>query len=133
MKEIIFSGYSPYPRLANDSRLPHIIDKLSNQIHKTALGAESIVPFRFIEDIGSWLTAQSSPIVALEQATSSTPLDKYRPPKELILLLGEEVNGIPQEILRLANEIVEIPMSGQKESFNVSVAAAIALYAMNYQ
>ena len=43
--KIILSGYSPYPTLDHDSRLPHISRKLTDQIHKTALGAEVIVPF----------------------------------------------------------------------------------------
>jgi tRNA G18 (ribose-2'-O)-methylase SpoU len=44
------------------------------------------------------------------------------------LLLGEEVHGIPTETLSRCDDILEIPMHGKKESFNVSVAAAIALY-----
>ena len=45
VSKIILSGYTPYPALANDPRLPHIARKLTSQIHKTALGAEEIVPF----------------------------------------------------------------------------------------
>ena len=42
---LILSGYTPYPSLKHDNRLPHITEKLSAQIHKTALGAEAMVPF----------------------------------------------------------------------------------------
>ena len=45
-------------------------------------------------------------------------------------MLGEEVHGIPAETLALVDDIIEIPMYGQKESFNVSVATGIALYAL---
>ena len=67
-------------------------------------------------------------IVALEQDANSANLHDYSAPDRVALLLGEEVNGIAPEWLALANDIIEIPMFGQKESFNVSVAAGIALY-----
>ncbi len=51
-----------------------------------------------------------------------------RPEEKAILVLGEEVNGIPPEILGKLDVLLEIPMKGQKESFNVSVAAGVALY-----
>ncbi len=43
--KIILSGYTPYPTLPSDTRLPHISSKLTGQIHKTALGAEEFVTF----------------------------------------------------------------------------------------
>jgi len=49
VKKIILSGYTPYPKLKIDSRLPHIYEKLTSQIHKTALGAEGMVPFEYLE------------------------------------------------------------------------------------
>jgi hypothetical protein len=49
------------------------------------------------------------------------------------VLLGEEVAGIASELLAACDDIIEIPMHGQKESFNVSVAAGIALYALRQQ
>ena len=45
--KIILSGYTPYPVFSGDTRLPHIAQKLTAQIHKTALGAEDIVPFEY--------------------------------------------------------------------------------------
>ena len=150
VERLILSGYTPYPDLAlsrqapncayiedeicqNDQRLPHIREKLTKQIHKTALGAESLVPFAVYQDINDWLQANEHgdkklPIIALEQAPTSVILPDFRPPEEFALLLGEEVNGINPELLGQASAIVEIPMFGQKESFNVSVAAGIALY-----
>ena len=43
--QIICSGYTPYPRLPDDQRLPHIAEKLTALIHKTAIGAETMVPY----------------------------------------------------------------------------------------
>lgn len=130
--KIILSGYTPYPRLEHDSRLPHIAEKLTNQIHKTALDAETIVPFEYYESLDTWLdankTGEAIPILALEQAPNSINLREVTPPQKFALLLGEEVHGIEPRYLAYCKEILEIPMHGKKESFNVSVAAGIALY-----
>lgn len=126
--EIIISGYTPYPKVAHDPRLPHITEKLHGQIRKTALGAEELVPFRYVEDIVAFLESYQHPIIALEQTPDSSPLQAFTPPDEFALMLGEEVHGITPELLKRTHLTVEIPMYGQKESFNVSVAAGIALY-----
>ena len=133
--EIVLSGYTPYPRLeTGDPRLPHIAEKLTAQIHKTALGAETMVPFHYIETIEEWLEENQRtsqlPVIALEQSERSTMLPDFTPPEEFALLLGEEVHGVPQELLERCDQAVEIPMYGQKESFNVSVACGIALYGL---
>lgn len=129
VSKIILSGYTPYPVLADDTRLPHIASKLTDQIHKTALGAETLVPFEYQEtpDVSS-LKKAGFRIVALEQDSASIPLRAYTAPEKVALLLGEEVAGIAPDLLRRCDDIIEIPMQGQKESFNVSVAAGIALY-----
>lgn len=128
---IIISGYSPYPKLPNDTRLPHIAEKLTAQIHKTALDAEMIVPFEYqeIPDFES-LKQQGYRVVGLEQDKRSVMLNDYSKPDKIALLLGEEVNGITDEMRAECDDLIEIPMFGQKESFNVSVAAGIALYAL---
>lgn len=129
--KIILSGYTPYPTIPGDTRLPHIRDKLSAQIHKTALGAEKTVSFEYQEtlDLGT-LAGAGARIVALEQSTRSISVTKYSAPERLVLIIGEEVHGIPKELLDICDDIIEIPMYGSKESFNVSVATGIALYAL---
>jgi len=131
VQKIILSGYAPYPKMQRDPRLPHIADKLTRQIHKTALDAETMVPFEYQEtpDLES-LKSQGYRIVALEQNARSVNLRDYRPPERIVLLLGEEVEGIADELLLQCDDIIEIPMVGKKESFNVSVATGIALYSL---
>lgn len=131
ISKIILSGYTPYPNLKSDSRLPHIAEKLTKQISKTALGAEAIVPFEYIEQPPlDELKAAEYRIVALEQAPNSITLSSYKAPEKVALLLGEEVEGITSDLLTQCQDIIEIPMVGKKESFNVSVATGIALYAL---
>ena len=128
---IILSGYTPYPALDTDTRLPHIAAKLTAQIHKTALDAETMVPFSYQEmpDFGA-LKQAGYTIVGLEQDERSVVLSDYRPAAKIALLLGEEVEGLTAELRTICDDLVEIPMHGDKESFNVSVAAGIALYAL---
>ena len=129
--KIILSGYTPYPTVAKDTRLPHISAKLTNQIHKTALGAETMVPFEHQEtlDLGT-LQLAGYRIVGLEQDTRSHLLADYHPTSKIALLLGEEVEGITPELRAACDDLIEIPMFGKKESFNVSVATGIALYGL---
>lgn len=148
VSKLILSGYTPYPDLSvqssaphcaliegeirqADPRLPHIREKITNQIHKSALGAESLVPFEYHDALElSTLELAGYRIVALEQAPNSINLADYKPPEKIALLLGEEVHGISPELLAQVNDIIEIAMVGQKESFNVSVATGISLYAL---
>ncbi|NCU39241.1 TrmH family RNA methyltransferase [Candidatus Saccharibacteria bacterium] len=130
VKKIILSGYTPYPTFQGDTRLPHEAEKITQQIHKTALGAESLVPFEHISDIRPWVQSCSLPVIALEQTPTATLLQNFTPPNKFALLLGEEVHGVEEELLKLCDTAIEIPMVGKKESFNVSVATGIALYAL---
>jgi tRNA G18 (ribose-2'-O)-methylase SpoU len=126
--EVVFSGYTPLL----DKGLPHEQAKLKKQIHKTALGAEEFLKWHRTEDIFAEIELQKSngqKIVALEQGEASINLadgDEFS--ENMTLILGEEVHGIPSEILEKCDCLLEIPMCGAKESFNVSVATGIALF-----
>lgn len=132
VSKIIVSGYSPYPKLPKDTRLPHIEAKLTAQIHKSALGAETMVPFEYQEKPNlKYFKDQDYTIVGLEQDERSIMLPDYKAPQKIVLLLGEEVEGITSDLRDSCDDLIEIPMVGQKESFNVSVATGIALYALS--
>ena len=129
LRESCSSATNRYPTYSGDTRLPHLAEKITSQIHKTALGAESTVPFHFeLAPPLDELKKQGYRLVALEQDSRSIPLHQYKVPQKIALLLGEEVDGINADLLAKCDDIVEIPMQGKKESFNVSVAAALALY-----
>lgn len=132
--KVFFTGYTPYPTQPNDPRLPHERDKLMKQIHKTALGAELTVPNQYAPDpvpVIQALKKQNYTVVALEQDDRAVMLPQYKAPGSVVLLLGEEVHGIEPHLRDLCDTIIEIPMRGQKESFNVSVATGIALYELS--
>lgn len=135
VNEVILSGYTPYPAMEHDERLPHLAQKIDRQIAKTALGAENQVRWRHeaeIEAVVTELKNKGYRVVALEQSDDSQPLPQYESPEKIALLIGREVEGIEPEVLALCDQIVEIPMLGQKESFNVIQAAAMALYHIRF-
>lgn len=128
INQVVCTGYTPHPQKG----LPHEQLRLMETLHKTALGAEKTVESVYALDIENAIKEyreQGFAVYALEQASNSQNLAKFSTSEEkAILILGEEVHGIPADILALCDQILEIPMRGQKESFNVSVAAGIALY-----
>lgn len=128
--ELILSGYTPYPGISNDPRLPHESRRVSNQIHKTALGTEEILLWKHTESWQAVITQcrnEGYNIIALEQHPTSLALSNYIPHLKTCIILGEEVNGISGDLLACVDDIVEIPRLGKKESLNVIQAAAIAL------
>jgi len=132
--KVVLTGYTPYPKVANDERLPHEIVKQTNAIKKTALGAEltmNIERYENIHDAIAMLKKINYLIISLEQNNDSIPIDQLEIPDKLALIVGNEVDGVNVDVLGKSDSIVEIPMEGKKESFNVSVAAGIAVYALN--
>lgn len=127
---VYLTGYTPYPKTSTDTRLPHIISKISKQINKTSLGAEHSVKWEHknIDSILKYLVIKRYKICALEQTEKSINLNNFIPPKNLAIILGNEVEGIQSDILGQAEYFIQIPMLGKKESFNVVQAAAMALY-----
>lgn len=133
--KVYLTGYTPYPATLNDSRLPHIATKLTNQIHKTALGAENLQPWEQSDDVLHViheLKRAGYAISALEQADTAIALHSYVPTEKIAVLLGREVEGIDEALLQHVDTVLEIPMYGKKESFNVVQAAAMSLYHLRF-
>lgn len=135
VRQVYLTGHTPYPLTPDDVRLPHIARKVTNQIQKTALGAEISQKWSYQEDVRTvieQLRAQGYSIIALEQSKNASPLPFFVPPEKSALILGREVEGIEEWLLGECDKIVEIPMHGKKESFNVVQAAAMAVYHFCY-
>lgn len=102
-----------------------------HKITKTALGAETTVPFEYCRHV--WrlvekLQREHVRIVALEQTRQSIPLSNYVPGFPVALVVGNEVKGVSKSVLKRADIVIAIPMKGRKESLNVAVAFGIAGY-----
>jgi len=117
---------------------------LHKKISKTALGAEKNVPFEYCASTSKLIDKLKRPsfarqltgfegrskinIIALEQDKDAVLYTEFKPQFPLALILGNEVEGVSKKILKKADKIIFLPMSGQKESLNVSVAFGVAGY-----
>ncbi len=101
------------------------------EIAKTALGAETTVPWEYVQDpLKAAVTLKNLGvrIVALETAPGAVPCDAFDYPFPLCLVVGHEVDGVSRPLLAAADAVVSIPMHGRKESLNVAVAFGVAAY-----
>lgn len=131
VQRIYLTGYTPYPAITDDTRLPYVASRNHKSISKTSLGAEENVDWRHNDSVISVideLQTEGFIVFALEQSKTSIPLTTFSPPERVAILLGEEVKGVPSELLSIIQNQLEIPMFGHKESFNVVEAATMAMY-----
>jgi tRNA G18 (ribose-2'-O)-methylase SpoU len=107
------------------------VQKAKRKISKVALGAQDFIEWEYVKQ--SWrlvdkLKKDGYQIVSLEQMSQSINYAKFKPKFPLALIIGNESKGIKKSLLNRSNKIIDIPMRGQKESLNVSVAFGIAAY-----
>jgi 23S rRNA (guanosine2251-2'-O)-methyltransferase len=125
VSKIYISGYTPAP-----------IDKFNRKqkdIAKTALGAEDTIPWEKVEgvyELISKLKKDGFQIVAIEQAENSVDYKDVKLSDRVAFVVGPEVVGIYPDLLKECDVVVEIPMKGEKESLNVSVAFGVAVFRM---
>lgn len=105
------------------------------EIHKTALGAEESVTWRYSDTAVSAVTALRAAgyvVYAAEQAVGSTPLNTFIPRvgERYAVVFGNEVKGVRQDVIDACDGCLEIPQFGTKHSMNVAVAAGIVMYSM---
>lgn len=135
VKKLYLTGYTPHPKYLNDDRLPHIANKIDGAISKTSLGAENMVDWEHVPDIIGLINSLKNDgytVCALEQTPNAIDLTSFSSPEKCVIVLGTEVTGLPENILKLCDKSLLIPMFGKKESFNVVQAAAMALYQLRF-
>ena len=103
------------------------------EIHKTALGAEDSVCWRYFDkaqEVVEALRADGYELYAVEQAHGSTMLQDFEPlnGRKYAVVLGNEVKGVHQEVIDASDGCLEIPQFGTKHSMNVSVTAGIIIW-----
>ncbi len=119
-EKIYLTGYTPTPP--------------RNEISKTALNSEKWIDWEYYKcpfELIKKLKKQDFSIYSIELDKKSIDYKKIfqNTPKNICLVLGNEISWVNRKILDLSDEIVMIPMLGNKESLNVSVAAWIVMYA----
>ena len=119
VSEIVLCGITPTP--------PH------KDIHKTALGATESVSWRYetsAENAVSELRQSGAHCYAVEQIQGAAFLDEVKPNanQTAVLVLGNEVQGVTQEVIDVCDTAVEIPQLGTKHSLNVATSAGVVLW-----
>ena len=119
VSEVVMAGITGVP--------PH------KEISKTALGAEDSVSWRHVADAVEEcvrMRGEGWKICVLEQAHGSIDLMNFtaEPGKKYLLVVGNEVSGVDQRIVDMADVILEIPMRGVKHSLNVAVSTGMAIW-----
>jgi 23S rRNA (guanosine2251-2'-O)-methyltransferase len=102
-------------------------------IHKTALGATESVDWEYKEDtliLVKELRSKGIKVAAIEQVENSVMLDEFtpHPNNKIAVIFGNEVKGVQQEVVSVADYCVEIPQKGTKHSLNISVSCGVVLW-----
>jgi tRNA G18 (ribose-2'-O)-methylase SpoU len=122
VEKIYLTGYTPAP-----------LDRFRRKnakLAKTALGAEGFVPWERTEitELMQALKKDNIRVIAVEQNLRAVPYRGLQKNGPTAFIFGNEVNGLPKDVLKATDAIIDIPMHGKKESLNVAVAAGIILY-----
>jgi len=126
LNKLYLTGYTPTP-----------IDqfgRINKTISKVSLGAENDISWQHLSSIGpliDTLKKSGFSIYTLELDKAAKDLNRIqKSDKKIALVVGNEVRGLSRALLKKSDFIIEIPLSGKKESLNVSVAFGIAIYAL---
>ncbi len=122
ISQILLCGYSATPK--------------NIKVQKTAMGTERYVNWKYFEKTENailYLRNKNIKIFALETTTSSKSIYKVEFPPKCALIIGNEALGISKTILNLADEIINIPISGWKNSLNVGVCFAVVAFEIKRQ
>ncbi|MGN0852814.1 MAG: TrmH family RNA methyltransferase [Kiritimatiellia bacterium] len=114
-EKLVLCGYAPTPDNA--------------QVKKTALGADESTPWTYAGDVRDAidaLRAEGRRIYALETVDGATDIAACDPVFPCALLLGNERFGLDPDVVAMADEVLEIPSRGLKNSLNVVSAFAVA-------
>lgn len=123
INKIYLTGFSPTPL--------DRFDRIRKDMAKSALGAEKFMPWEYKKSLPALLSSlrrEKYLIIGIEQAKNSVDYKSVKLREKNAFIVGAEVTGIPQNILKKCDIIAEIPMRGKKESLNVSVACGIVLF-----
>lgn len=123
ISKIFLTGYTPQPkdRFGRDRK----------DFAKCALGAEKTVEWEYRKDLNDLLEElkkEGIEIVAVEQDKKSIDYKDLKIKKDTAFIFGNEVEGVSKDVLKEVDQIIELPMVGEKESLNVSVTAGIVLF-----
>ena len=125
IEKIFLTGYTPTP-----------LDRFNQprkDLAKVALGAEKTLAWEYVKNpvtLIERLKGEGVRCIAVEQSEKSVDYKMVKVQYPVAFLFGNEVSGVSKSLLSKMDIIAEIPMSGKKESLNISVSLGVALFRM---
>lgn len=122
--KIFLTGYTPAPK--------DRFGRVHTEIAKTSLGAVETVPYKQVDDVVALIARlknEGVQVVAVEQTERAVEYRAFEIQGDTAFIFGNEVTGVETEVLDACDAHIEIPMSGIKESLNVSVCVGVILFA----
>lgn len=116
-EKLYLCGITAYP--------PH------NKIPKTAIGATDVVPWEYNKstvEVISKLKSEGYQIVSIEISKDSVNYTDYKFKKPTAIVLGHEIHGVSEDVRKLSDATIELPMLGRAQSLNVATTTGIVLY-----
>lgn len=128
--KLYLSGYTgaPFPRVK--------YTRQRSQIAKTALEGLDNVDWEYHDDplkVVDIMKKAGVSIISLEQTSSSQNYTEAIYPEKVCLILGNETDGVAEELLNVSDRHIELPMAGVGKSLNVITATAVALFHIQYE
>jgi len=121
VKKVYLAGITPYP--------PH------PRVLKTALGAEESVDFEHIKDAKAVIQKykdEGFQIVSIEETEGAQDFFGHNFTSKVLILMGNEITGVQEEIMKMSDSILVLPMKGKKTSLNVATTTGIVLYTLQF-
>jgi len=131
VEQLFLCGITGYPSRPGDNRPPWVAERADRGIAKTAIHTVPYVPWEHRPDalpVCRELKAAGAGLVVLEQTTRSVDYVDVDYQFPVALVLGHERAGVDDELLNLADHLVEVPMYGMGNSLNVAMAFGIVVY-----
>lgn len=130
VEKLVLAGYTGYPKIKGDTRPEGIVSRHDNRIQKTSVYALPHQPWEYLENPIDFINQKKQEgyrVLALEQTTTSIPYFEAPYTLPTILIVGHERLGVREELLALADQLIEIPILGIGNSHNVAMATGIII------
>lgn len=131
--KVYVTGFTPHPSYPGDERDAKLQEKQTRRMSRASAGAEQTMPLEHHPDVHALLRSLRTvgyTVAGLEIDQSAIEVGSYPARQRIALVLGDEVHGVDPELRSACDELLQIPMYGQKSSLNISVAVGIALYSL---
>jgi len=124
-------------RLADAALVEHIYFyqcedlEITTKIKRISRSTTQVVPFSYVSSLEAVKAfKETHNLISLEYTNQSIPYTDFTPTGKTMLIIGNEQRGVSEELLRVAEQSIHLPMLGMNTSMNVMCATGIAVYGL---